>query len=221
MQGIVDNFLNLVVLDKSLTLLWIGFVFTIKLVVSAFLLALVAGFLLVYLRTSRRPALRNIAIAYIDIVRSIPPLVSLVLVYYALPIATGISLDTLSAAILTFGLIQAAYVSEIYRGGLNAIVQGQYDALHALGFKKFLGYRLVIAPQIFRIILPTLTSQATQMVKDSPLAFYIGYAELLTRAREASNLFSNFTPLFAAAGIYCAILLLLQYISYQLERRGT
>ena len=218
MQGIIDNFLNVGVFLDSLTLLWMGFVFTLQLVVAAFLLALVLGLPVVYFRTRRLWFLRIAAIFCIDVIRATPPLVALVLVYYALPAAIGLSLTALQAAVITFGLIQAAFVGEIYRGGVIALDRGQIDAAKSVGLSEFQAARLVLIPQIIRVVIPPLTSQATQVVRDSSLAFFIGYAELLTRAREAMNLLSNSTPLLAVAGIYCVMLLTFQALSYRLER---
>lgn len=218
MQGLIDNFLNVEVFFDSLTLLWLGFLFTLKLVAGAFILALILGLPVVYFRTRRSRIVRNATIFYLDVSRAIPPLVSLVLAYYALPAMIGLSMTTLQAAIITFGLIQAAYVGEIYRGGIIAIDRGQIDAATAFGLSDFQAARLVLIPQIARVVIPPLTSQATQVVRDSSLAFFIGYAELLTRAREAQNLFSNSTPILAAAGMYCILMLLMQALSYRLER---
>jgi His/Glu/Gln/Arg/opine family amino acid ABC transporter permease subunit len=194
---------------------------TLKLVVVAFVAALVLGGAVVWLRTRRHPAARRIAAAYVDLFRATPPLVTLVVVHFVVPaVFPELSFTTFQSAVIAFGLVHSAYVSEIYRGGILAIDRGQGDAATSLGLSPVQSARLVLVPQIARVVIPPLTSQATQTVRDSSLAFIIGYAELLSRAREAQALTGNATPLFAAAIVYMVLLLGLQVVSYRLERQN-
>jgi polar amino acid transport system permease protein len=155
----------------------------------------------------------------VDLARALPPLVSLVIVFYLMPPINGFALDTFSAAVLTFGIVQGAYVSEIYRGGLLAVPRGQYEASAALGLSAASSARFVIGPQVLRVIIPPLTSQLTQLVRDSSLAFFIGYEEVISRAKQAVTLTSNSTPYTMAVVIYAVLLISMQLISTSLERR--
>lgn len=219
MDAIADNFLNGEVFRRSQTLLALGTVNLLRLVVVSFVVALVLGAVFAALRTSPYGRVRAVQAWFIDIVRALPPLVSLVIVFYLVPPIGGVSLGNFETAVLTFGVIQGAYISEIYRGGLLAVSRGQHDAATALGMTALQGTRFVIAPQVIRVIIPPLTSQATQLVRDSSLSFFIGYEEVITRAKQAVTANSNSTPYTMAVGIYAVLLVSMQLLSSYLERR--
>jgi len=214
-----EHFLSPAALETSWALLRLGSLETLRLVATTFILAFLVGFAVAWARSHRWRPLRRAAAAYVDLARITPPLVSLVLVYYALPAAGLPSLDMFKAAVFTFTLIHAAGVAEIFRGGLRAVGRNQRDAAQALGLSPGQALRLVIAPQAIPVILPPLTSQFTQIVRDSPLAFIIGYGDLLVRAREAQALTVSATPLVAAGALYLLFLITLQCVSAWLERR--
>lgn len=219
MDKVVDNFFNAQAFASSTTLLWLGTLALLRLVAAAFALALVLGVVLAVMRGSRFAQLRSTQIWLVDVARALPPLVSLVIVFYLVPPINGFTLDTFSAAVLTFGIVQGAYISEIYRGGLLAVPRGQYEASAALGLSAASSTRFVIGPQVLRVIIPPLTSQLTQLVRDSSLSYFIGYEEVISRARQAVDLTSNSTPYTMAVVIYAVLLISMQLISTSLERR--
>lgn len=210
MDRIADQFLNGRVLAASTTLLWLGLVETARLVATVLVVAAVAGLVVVWVRTRPQTTVSALGITYVDLARSTPPLVSLVAVSYGLPILGLPSPGTFEAAVIALGLLHAAHVGEIYRGAVLAIGYGQREASRALGLSDVQAVRWVLLPQAIRAIAPPLTSQATQIVRDSPLALMIGYSELLSRAREAQAVTANSTPIVAAGGVYLALLLGLQ-----------
>ena len=209
MDRIADQFLNGRALAASTTLLWLGLVETARLVAAVLVVAAVAGLVVAWVRTRPQTTVSALGIAYVDLARSTPPLVSLVVVSYGLPILGLPSLGTFDAAVIALGLLHAAHVGEIYRGGVLAIGYGQREASRALGLSDVQAVRWVLLPQAIRVIAPPLTSQATQIVRDSPLALMIGFSELLSRAREAQAVTANSTPIVAAGGVYLALLLVL------------
>lgn len=219
MNELIDNFFNVQVIVDSLPLLFKGFVDTFRLVLLAFCLGAVLAFPLVGMHTSRYGWMRRAALFYIDVARSLPPLVSLIVVFYLMPPIGPFSLTVFQSAVLTFGLVQAAYISEIYRGGLAAVGVGQREAGTALGMSRSTILRFVVAPQVFRIIIPPLTSQSTQLVRDSALAFFIGYSELTTRATQMASLSGNASPYILAAIMFMIVLGPLQLFSRALEYR--
>jgi polar amino acid transport system permease protein len=216
---IADQFLNGDALAASTTLLWLGLGQTTRLVAATMLVALLGGFVVAWSRTHRTAFLRAIAIVYIDLARTTPPLVSLVVVAYGLSIFGLPSLGTFGSAVLALGLLHSAHVGEIYRGGMLAVNHGQREAARALALSNFQAARSVLAPQAARAVIPPLTSQVTQIVRDSPLALMIGYAELLTRAREAQALTANSTAIAATAVVFIALLLGLQMAAALMARR--
>jgi His/Glu/Gln/Arg/opine family amino acid ABC transporter permease subunit len=219
MTAILENFFDPAVFRRSTTLLGIGIGNLLRLALVAFFLALVLGILFAAMRTSRIAALQRGQIWFVDVVRALPPLVSLVIVFYLTPPVYGFSLSTFQAAVLTFGIVQGAYIGEIYRGGLLAVSHGQHEAATALGMTALQTGLYVVAPQVFRVIIPPLTSQATQLVRDSSLTFFIGYQEVVTQAKLAVTANSNSTPYTMAIGIYAVLLVSLQLMSTGLERR--
>jgi len=155
---------------------------------------------------------------YIDIFRSIPILVLLILVYYAPPFA-GIQLSAFTAAAVALTLVSGAYTAEIFRAGIEAIPSGQFEASHALG----LNYRHtmvdVILPQAIRVVIPPLTNNCINVIKDTALASVVAMPDLLKQANQAQALEANPTPLIVAALIYLALLWPLMILVGRLERR--
>ncbi len=218
MDRIADQFLNRDALEASATLLWLGLVQTAHLVAAVLLVAVALGVVVAWARTRRRAWVRALGVAYVDLARTTPPLVSLVVVCYGLPIFGLPSPGTFEAAVIALGLLHAAHVGEIYRGGALAIGYGQREASRALALSDRQAVRWVLLPQALRAIIPPLTSQATQVVRDSPLAMVIGYTELLSRAREAQALTANSTAITAAGCVYLGLLLVLQAAAATMAR---
>jgi polar amino acid transport system permease protein len=216
---IADQFLSWNALAASATLLWLGLVETARLVPAILVFAIALGVVVAWGRTCHRRWIGALGIAYVDLARSTPPLVSLVVVCYGLPILGLPSPGTFEAAVIALGLLHAAHVGEIYRGGMLAITFGQREAARALGLSEMQCVRWVLLPQAIRAIVPPLTSQATQVVRDSPLALMIGYTELLSRAREAQALTANSTAITAAGGVYLGLLVALQAVAVAMGRR--
>lgn len=210
MDRIAEQFLNADALAASSTLLWLGMVQTARLVAATLVVALLGGLVIAWGRTHRSRAVRAVAIAYVDLARTTPPLVSLVVVAYGLPIAGLPSPGTFGSAVLALGLLHSAHVGEIYRGGMLTVSRGQREAARALALSDVHAVRSVLVPQASRAIMPPLTSQVTQIVRDSPLSLMIGYAELLSRAREAQALTANSTAIAATAVVFIVLLLVLQ-----------
>jgi His/Glu/Gln/Arg/opine family amino acid ABC transporter permease subunit len=216
---IADEFLSWNALAASATLLWLGLLQTAHLVAAVLVFAVALGIVVAWARTRRRRWISALGIAYVDLARSTPPLVSLVVVCYGLPILGLPSPGTFEGAVIALGLLHAAHVGEIYRGGALAITFGQREASRALGLSDMHAVRWVLLPQAIRAIMPALTSQVTQVVRDSPLALMVGYSELLSRAREAQALTANSTAITAAGGVYLGLLVALQASAVAMGRR--
>jgi polar amino acid transport system permease protein len=155
---------------------------------------------------------------FTDVFRSIPLLVLLIVVYYALPFV-GIRLSPFMSAAVSLSVVSAAYAAEIFRAGIEAIPKGQFEAAHALG----LSYRHIMAdvilPQAVRIVIPPLTNNSINVIKDTALASVVAMPDLLKQATQAQALEANPTPLIVAALIYIALLWPLVVIVGRLEKR--
>ena len=205
-MDLLDTFFNWPVFRDALPLLLQGLWTTILLGAVSILLGFVGGLLLALVRLYGAAWLRTVARIYIDVFRSIPLLVLLVLVYYALPFV-GIRLTSFAAATAALSLVSCAYTAEIIRAGIEAIPKGQFEAADAIGLGFFSSMRDVVLPQALRIVVPPLTSNCINVLKDTALASVVAMPDLLKQATQAQALAANPTPLIGAAVLYLLLLL--------------
>ncbi|MBM6596799.1 amino acid ABC transporter permease [Microvirga sp. BT291] len=217
-MSIFDTFLNWKVFVQTLPLLLSGLSTTLTLGVTAIILGFLGGLLLALTRLYARAPLRQIAIAYIDVFRSIPILVLLVVIYYALPFV-GLRLSPFGAAASALSLVSAAYSAEIFRAGIEAVPKGQFEAAHAIGLSPWRLMSDVVLPQAIRIVIPPITSNSINVMKDTALASVVAMPDLLKQATQAQALAANPTPLIGAAVIYILILLPLVRLVGVFEKR--
>lgn len=217
-MDIFQTFFNLRVFQQALPLLLTGLWVTLLLGATSIVLGMAGGLVLALVRLYARSPLRQLAIVYIDVFRAIPLLVLLVIVYYALPFV-GIRLSPFLSAVTALSLVSSAYSAEIFRAGIEAVPQGQFEAARSLGLRPWPTMWKVILPQAVRIVIPPLTSNSINVLKDTALASVVAMPDLLKQATQAQALAANPTPLIAAAGIYLLILLPLVRLVALLEQR--
>jgi polar amino acid transport system permease protein len=217
-MNIFATFFNIPVLLDAFPLLMHGLLVTVELGIVAMVLGLVLGLFLALLRLYGAAVLRMVAGSYINVFRSIPLLVLLIIVYYALPFV-GIRLSPFWSAVAALTLVSGAYTAEIFRAGIQAIPKGQFEASEALG----LGYTYmmidVVLPQAIRIVVPPLTNNCINVMKDTALASVVAMPDLLKEATQAQAVAANPTPLIGAAIIYLIFLCPLVIWVTRLERR--
>lgn len=171
---------------------------TALLSICAFALSLVFGLLLSLCRHARSPALRHFATAYVSLVRGVPLLAILFLLYFGLP-GVGITFNAFSGAVLGLALAFAAQVAELFRAGLMAIPKGQREAALAVGFTPVQSFRLIVLPQVVRVIIAPLIVTFVSLLKDSSLASLITVNELVLTGRAMA------TEYFLPLQIYLAV----------------
>ena len=155
---------------------------------------------------------------YLTVIRSMPVMVQLLIVYFVILHPLGV--DKLPAAIICFGLNSGAYVAEVFRGGILAVDKGQTEAGRSLGFGSLQTMFLFVIPQAFRSVLPALANECIALLKESSVGFYIGVADLTQGGLKIRSItFSNFMPLIAMALIYLVLVLILSRLVKGLERR--
>ncbi|PSJ62822.1 amino acid ABC transporter permease [Pseudaminobacter soli (ex Li et al. 2025)] len=184
-------------------------------------LGLVIGALICAAALSRIGWLRRFAAVWVSFLRGVPLLVQLLLCYYLLPVI-GINVPALVAAVVTVGICSSAYVSEIWRGAINALPPGQAEAATAIGMGPRDIWTRIILPQAAKISLPALINEMILLVKASSLVSVVGILEV-TRASQAQAA-TTFRPLevyLAAACIYLLINLCLAALGRYLEHRMT
>lgn len=213
-MDLINTFFNWPVFLGALPLLLEGLWTTMLLGAVSIVAGLLSGLVLALIRLYAAAPVRAVARIYIDVFRSIPLLVLLVLVYYALPFV-GIRLSSFAAAATALTLVSCAYTAEIFRAGIEALPRGQFEAADAIGLGFFSSMRDVILPQAFRIVVPPLTSNCINVLKDTALASVVAMPDLLKQATQAQALAANPTPLIGAAVLYLLLLLpLVRLVGY-------
>ncbi len=181
-------------------------------------LALPLGFLVSLARISKFRAVRFVTGVYILIMRGSPLLLQLIAIYYGLP-RLGIVFDRFEAGVVAFVLNYAAYLAEIYRGGIQSVPEGQYEASRVLGLTKRQTMLRVILPQALKRSLPALGNEAIILVKDSALLYAIGMTDLLRVAQVASIRDLRLEPFVFAFVFYIIFSFLLERVWSYIERR--
>lgn len=217
-MNIVETFFNVEILAQVFPLLLRGLWVTIQLGVVSIVAGLIFGLMLALLRLYAVAPVRWLARFYIDIFRSLPLLVLLVIVYYALPFV-GISMSPFWSAMCALSLVSAAYNAEVFRAGIEAIPHGQFEASEALGLSAMNTMADVVLPQAIKIVIPPLTNNSINVIKDTALASVVAMPDLLKQATQAQALTANPTPLIGAAIIYILFLWPLVAMVSRLEHR--
>ncbi len=192
---------------------------TIKLFAFTLILALPLGLPFALGSNSKIAPLRWISKVYIWIFRGTPLMLQLFFFYFYIPMATDLRLDAFTTAVITFVLNYAAYLAEIYRGGIESIDKGQYEAAQSLGLDKRQTMFGIILPQTVKRVLPAVSNEAITLMKDTALVSVISVGELLKASRGAVNRDVNVTALVIAALIYLFFTFTLTMLSSYLEKR--
>ncbi|CAN5530635.1 N/A [soil metagenome] len=170
-------------------------------------------------RLSANPIVNGIASFYVSLVRGTPLLVQIYFVYFSLP-ALGIILPAIQAGILALGFNYGAYLTEIFRAGIQAVPRGQREAAEALGMPERLVQRRIVLPQATRIVIPAIGNDFIAMIKDSALVSLIGVQEVLWRAETTGRPARNTLEAFIiAALIYWGLTIVFSFFQERLERR--
>jgi polar amino acid transport system permease protein len=176
-------------------------------------LPLVAG-----LRSNNR-ALWLLTRGIVDLLRGIPPVVWLFLLYYGVSIGT-LRMSSLQAAVLGLGLVSSAYLAEIFRGAIGSVHQGQWEASSALGFRGGTAWSRVIGPQAWRTAIPAYTTYGIGLLKDSSIASTIGVAEIVYFSNQyARQSGEGIMVFFVAAGVYILLSMPLGMLSRRLDTK--
>ncbi len=176
------------------------------------------GIMLAFLMQIRLKPLQWLLHIYIWIMRGTPLLLQLIFIYYVLP-SIGIRLDRIPAAIIAFTLNYAAYFAEIFRGGISSIPTGQYEAAKVLKFTPVQTIRLIILPQVVKIVLPSVFNEVMTLVKDTSLVYALGISDLILASRTAANRDASLAPMFVAGLIYLLLIGLATLIAKQVEKK--
>lgn len=180
----------------------VGTITSLKIFALTLLFALPLGMLVAKGRMSKNRLVSKLVNTYIMIMRGTPLILQLIFVYFAPYYIFGTSYDRFTAVIVGFVINYAAYFAEIYRGGIQAIPKGQYEASQVLGFTKVHTFTHIVCPQVLKRIIPAMGNEVITLVKDTALAQTIGVAELFRVAQNASARQFSTMPIFLAGVFY-------------------
>ena len=167
------------------------------------LFSLPLGMVVMFLRRSRFGIVQAITKIYIAIMRGTPLMLQLLMWYFGPYYLFGMSIRgyRFAAIIIGFSVNYSAYFAEIYRGGIEAVPKGQYEAAEILGYSKAQTFFKIILPQVVKMILPSVTNEVITLVKDTSLAFTLAYNEMFSLAKQIAASQTSFVP-FVIAGVF-------------------
>ena len=189
---------------------------TLEIFFITLIIALPLGMLAALGRLSSLRLLSRFIEFYIWIMRGTPLMLQLLFVYFALPMV-GVRLPDIAAALLAFTLNYAAYFAEIFRAGIQSVPKGQYEAARTLGMSYPQTMRRIILPQVFRMVLPPVSNETINLVKDTSLVYILAMNDLLRVARTIVQRAFDMTPFLIAAVFYLAMTFVLTWGFKRLE----
>lgn len=198
---------------------WHGLEVTIVLTILALFFGFLLGVLISMLRTSSNKFCQKIANLYVTIIRGTPLLVQLLIMYYVI-FAEYRAMPKIIVAAVAFSLNSGAYISEIIRGGIESVSNGQKEAARSLGLSEFSTQLYVVMPQALKNSLPSLIGEGISLFKETSIVGWIGLGDIMRGADDIRSLTATaFESLVAAAIIYLAITLIFTKIMSKVEKR--
>lgn len=200
--------------------LFLGLLVTLQVVVLGFLLAVLVGLVLAIAQRSKRTWLFRLSSGYLSFFRHTPLMVQLYVLFFAFPLA-GITLPAISTGVIGLGLYYGAYIAEAYRGAIEGVPEGQWEAARALDFDTVTTWQRIILPQALRPMLPILGNYLIGMFKETPLLAVITIPELFQAAKQIAGMTYRYNePYTVMALMFLAISVPTSLLFKLLERRS-
>ena len=185
------------------------------------LFSLPLGMIIALLRMSKVKVVSAITRFLISVLRGTPLMLQLLAVTYGpyYLFGTNVARNKLVPVVIAFAINYAAYFAEIYRGGIESIPVGQYEAAEVLGYKKFQTFMRIILPQVIKRIMPSVTNEVVTLVKDTSMAFTVSYQEMFTIGKQIANSQTSFMPFVVAGVFYYIFNAIVDYLMGRVEKR--
>lgn len=219
MQGLLDFWNNFITMLPQLLE---KFGVTVSIFFLTLIFSLPLGLVLSFGRMAKNGIVRTLSKVYISVMRGTPLMLQLVVVYFSPYYIFRIRISNswrFSAVILAFVLNYAAYFAEIYRGGIESMPVGQYEAAKVLGYTRLQTFAKIILPQVFKRILPPITNEMITLVKDTSLAFVLAQVEMFTVAKQFAAAQASVMPLMVAGVFYYIFNLLVAFVMECAEKK--
>lgn len=199
-----------------------GMAVSLLIFVVTLVFSLPLGMLVTFGRMAKNPLVRGIFKVYISIMRGTPLMLQLMMIYFGPFYLFGIQNTPTwknTAVAVGFVLNYAAYFAEIYRGGIESIPNGQYEAAKILGYSKGQTFMRIILPQVVKVILPSVTNETITLAKDTSLAFTIGILEMFTVAKALASAQASMIPFIFAGVFYYIFNFVVAFLMERLEKK--
>lgn len=198
-----------------------GFGRTCAIFFLTLLFSLPLGLIVALLRMSKNRVISAVIRFIISVLRGTPLMLQLLAVTYGPYYLFGISVsrNKLIPVVVAFAINYAAYFAEIYRGGIESMSAGQYEAAEVLGYTKFQTFIHIILPQVFKRILPSVTNEIVTLVKDTSLAFTVSYQEMFTIGKQIANSQTSFLPFVIAGVFYFVFNAIVDFVMTKVEKK--
>ena len=185
------------------------------------LFSLPLGIILALLRMSKIKVVSAVTRFCITVLRGTPLMLQLLAVTYGpyYLFGTNVARNKLIPVVIAFSINYAAYFAEIYRGGIESIPIGQYEAAAVLGYTKFQTFMRIILPQVIKRIMPSVTNEVVTLVKDTSMAFTVSYQEMFTIGKQIANSQTSFIPFLVAGAFYYIFNVIVDYVMGRIEKR--
>ena len=209
-------------LSKVLEELMWGMCTSIEIFVLTLLFSIPLGLLVAAGRMSNFKPLQWLMKAYISIMRGTPLMLQLIVVFFGPYYIFGMTLSSgfrMVAVIIAFTINYAAYFAEIFRGGIESIPKGQYEAAQVLGYSRVETFFIIILPQVIKIVLPSITNEVITLVKDTSLSFVLAIPEMFTVAKQIAAAEASISALLIAGCFYYIFNALVAIVMERFERR--
>ena len=203
-----------------LTTMGAGMLRTIGIFFLTLIGSLPLGMVIMFGRKSKNKVLSSIVKGFISIIRGTPLMLQLLVWYFGPYYLFGWSIKGYRFPAILIGFIvnYACYFAEIYRGGIDAMDKGQYEAAEILGYSKSQTFFLIILPQVIKTILPSITNEVITLVKDTSLAFTLAYQEVFSLAKQISASETSFAPFVVAGVFYFVANYVVAYVMDRIEK---
>jgi len=210
------------ILSTVISQLCEGMITSIEIFLLTLLFSIPLGLLIAGGRMSKFKPLQWLMKVYISIMRGTPLMLQLIVVFFGPYYVFGMTLSPdyrMIAVIIAFSINYAAYFAEIFRGGIESIPKGQYEAAQVLGYNKIETFFIIILPQVIKIVLPSITNEVITLVKDTSLSFVIAIPEMFTVAKQIAAADASITALLVAGVFYYVFNVLVAFIMERFEKR--
>ena len=218
LDKLAETFFNLQVMQQYLPKIVEGFLLTIQLALAVVIAGIACGLALALIRAARIGFINFFIVLFVDVLRALPPLVLIILFYFALP-AAGIKMSGFVATWLALSLVLTAFAEEIFWAGILAVPKGQWEAARSTGLDFVSALRYVVLPQALRITIPPLTNRTIAVTKGTALGAVVAVGEILYQAQSAYAFSYNPSPLTLGAIAYLILFVPVVWFGRWVETR--